>query len=312
MSDVPKYDQHQFYGRRFNAVSQETGIAFSDFGRMHGKYIKGGQSPSVPPFALDEKKLADVLKLIGWRYAHAGKNMPADVSLAELQRITTERFERYANSARPHMSDFQRNLIEEHANGVRRAGGYMQLFARIAWLSWRQGYNSVDVAKETGVSPVCVRKNLSKMNDFARKLFPEDALPVHEHKRKARMAAKRKPGDPNPKIAPYRVAAVLLAKAGRTANEAAKLLGTSLENVKTRKEDWEKLTGVKMKNLTPSERRKYLRAAWIKQGLCGVDGRDPVEPGRPECTKHLAHYQKLYEAEKAKKAGVTGKPEAQE
>ena len=209
---------------------------------MHVRKGNRARRYKVPPFALDDAKLREVLKHKAWQYANGGAAVPADITLEELERITNKRFEEYVKSCqRPHLTPFQRQISESHAAGIRKAGGYMRLQVRVAWLAWRDGKNSVQIAQETGVAPWTVRVMLQRMNLIARTLFPEDALPFNEKKSKAGKMTNGKKGDPNPlKVHP----AIEMLKSGLTHKEAAARLGCSVENIDCVWGDWKRKAAV--------------------------------------------------------------------
>ena len=317
----PRFDMHQFAGHRSFAVKatvhaegewDSTGISHADYQGMHntggvGSGKVGRNDWPAPPFAFDDKKLAEVLRHMAWRYAHGGRALPKGITLEELQRDASARCARYIEQCqRSHFTDYQKQIGEAHARAVAKAGGYMQMCAQVMWCAWRRGMNSVEVARETGISPCNVRQLLSKFNKLAQKLFPEDALPVYQRLIKARSGVKVKTGDPNGKRVMHVVAELILS--GLTCEEVAQKLGCSIVNVENRCGEWEKATGLKLRGLNHTERQKARRAAWIGQGLCGVDGKDQIwaEHSKAECEKHVCHYKKLAAAYlEKKKAAVT-------
>lgn len=202
------FDSHQFAYRRIRAVTKDSGIAFSDYQTMHRekglKHIR--RAVCIPPFALDNTKLQAVLKQLVWKYVHNSvkRLCPEGITLEELKRQANQRIATCAASSRDHLSEYQKHLITEHLRAVAKAGGYLELHASISWKAWRQGMNSIEIARETGLSPWNVRQRLSSMNKIARQLFPEAALPYNEHAGKMARAVKAKRGDPNPTFPPNR------------------------------------------------------------------------------------------------------------
>ncbi len=61
-------------------------------------------------------------------------------------------------------------LRQRHIDVVKRAGGYMELLAAIAYLAWRMGWRSPEIAESPDVSPVKVRMTLSRLLSIARQL----------------------------------------------------------------------------------------------------------------------------------------------
>ena len=240
------FDQHQFAGRRARAVTKETGIAFSDYGRMHTDRRSAQSFSRVPAFALDENKLAQVLKQVAWQYAHVSGPCPEEVSLEQLKIDADKRHKAYLAARRlAHLSDYQRNLIEAHARSIEKAGGYLQMYASVAWQAWRRRMSSVDIACETGMSPGAVRQLLSRMNKIGRNLFPELALPVSTRACRTVAANRCKRGDPIPSRFLIEEVVALL-QAGKTQQEVATELGCSYGMVVERRQAWEKRNGVKI------------------------------------------------------------------
>jgi DNA-binding CsgD family transcriptional regulator len=373
----PHFDLYQFAGRVSKAITAETGIAFSDYARM-GTIKRKNFRKSVPAFALDNEKLAHVLKHLAWRYAHGGKlAMPPDITLEELKKMTDARAAGTLKQfQRPHLSEYQRHIGEEHFRIVTKAGGYLQMYANVAWLGWRRGMDSVSVARETGIAPHTVRQHLRMMNKMARRLFPEDALPFNAHSQKMVRARKTKCGDPNPRRVANLFASLI--QSGLTAKEVAQRMECSTGHVHSLCKQWEMKTGLQLKvrrlraanrtydpvkirelresgmpwnkvvaalgykslgntrdtylrhckalGIAPMLRdfrakkpklvktmkalldRRAQRAAWIAQGLCGVDGKEEIWVGHSKyaCKKHLEYYTaKELERQKYKRATVT-------
>src|SRR5216683_2310327 len=308
------FDKHQFARCPF-AVSamptrdgwDSTGISHADYKGMHQFHRKGFQL-SVPPFALNGKKLAEVLKLVAWRYVHGGGQLPEGITLEELKRKATNKFAATIKQyQREHLPEYQKQLGEQHAAAVEKAGGYLQLYATLAWMSWRSGMNSVQVAKETGISPVNVRANLQRMRDIGRQLFPEDCPPKSSHAIKAGSASReiyqRNGGNKVMHLVAEKI------KAGKSIKNVMDELACTERAVREHKKKWEATSGKKLSAASP---RTLQRRAWIAQGLCGVDGKDPVKAGRAECERHALYYRNKQREANARKKARNSTKESQE
>ena len=165
------FDPYQFAGRGAFPASAATHIAFSDYkNTMHTVRRSANPAAWIPPFALNDKQLQQVLLLRARRYIHChGK--PAAEDLEKINRAATSKALRgnrcIVNLRAPAI---QREMVEKHAAAVRRAGGYLQLHASIAFRAWRLGMNSVEVAETLGMTPQAVRQALWRMRDTARGL----------------------------------------------------------------------------------------------------------------------------------------------
>jgi hypothetical protein len=196
--DKPAFDQHQFDGKRARAVSAETRIAHSDYQRMgndyRGKGLRCKLRSEIPAWSQDNKKIATVVKMKMWRYIHYQSwSMPPAITVEELNNAVLERSKKTTKmSEDENLSAYQRNVAASHARFVDGPGGYAGLLTKVIWLAYRMNMDSVNVAKETGLSPVHVRALLQRLNNIARFLFPEDTPPRDESKAKKGRATKGK------------------------------------------------------------------------------------------------------------------------
>jgi hypothetical protein len=160
------FDEFQFACKRVKAVTAASGIAFSDFGRMHMGYRKplAFRAQFIPAFATDDKKFARVLGVAGWRYVHGcgcGKpQFPEGISLQELEALTTKKFGRHKGPGKQ---------IDRH-RFVYENGGYMRVHAALAFRSWRLGQTSPEIAEALRMTPQQVRITLHRLNRIARGL----------------------------------------------------------------------------------------------------------------------------------------------
>jgi hypothetical protein len=184
------FDPHQFAGRRgAYAASAETSISFADYGRMHTETHRGIR-PWCPPFALNDSQLQQVLLLRAWRYTH-NRGIPAAADRDKINRRATALALR-GNVVSADVPQIQREIVEKHRAAVRRAGGFLQLHAAIAFRSWRLGMDSVEVAESLGMTPWSVRQSLWRLRAVAKLLGFDVGRAGHsagmkrKHKRKCR------------------------------------------------------------------------------------------------------------------------------
>ncbi len=164
------FDLHQFQSRGKFPVSAESKIAFEDFSRMHSEYRGKNPTSFVPPFALNDKQLQAVLLRRAWAYVRHGPNVfPDNASREEINRAATAKaLKGYA--IRENAAPIQHEMRDKHIAAVRRAGGYMELLAAIAFRAWRLGQDSVAVGDSLGMTPWTVRVHLWRLRDVAKKL----------------------------------------------------------------------------------------------------------------------------------------------
>lgn len=303
-----RFDLHQFAGKRGRAVTKASGIAFSDYGFMHKETGPRKRYVGVvPAFALDERKLAEVLKRLVWRYAHGGRNAcPEEVSLEQLKREAEKHHERYMEMQKiAHLTDYQRNVVEAHGRAVKKAGGYLQMYAHVAWLAWRRGMTSTEISIETGVAPYAVRQYLFRMNVIARRLFPEDSIPLDKTRRREQKGMKH--GDPNPNALPVPAEVVIkLLQIGLSPSKIAEQVKCPRSTVEHCRYKWERDTGSKLprsgpRKLSRDQKASAKRLLKIAQGTCGVHCcLNPVAPGKPECIEHVEYYLRLQQERRAR------------
>ena len=114
----------------------------------------------IPPFAHNDKQLAHVLAVGAWQYAHGRQEMPADITLEGLLRVTNKKFMNYGGS----------NKQKERHKFVYENGGYMRVHASLAFRSWRLGETSPQVATALHMTPQQVRITIYRLIKIARKL----------------------------------------------------------------------------------------------------------------------------------------------
>jgi hypothetical protein len=177
-----RFDLHQFAGRRAHAVSAATQLSFGDYGHMHTEHRKtqrfGGY---IPAFAKNDEQLRHVLSLMTWHYCF-GRSQDAYFhlfarNLPELERQANVKFQEWLTRRQDHLSKEERRKYKRHLYVVDAAGGWLRLRATIAYLSWRLGQHSTEVASQLFMSPPGVRMVLYRMTRCARKLGFETFTP---------------------------------------------------------------------------------------------------------------------------------------
>ena len=161
------FDRCQFEGHDAYPVSAKTRIAFEDYGRMQTA-SRRGYAPWVPPFAMNDAQLQKVLLTSAWRYIH-GPADPPTIDREEINQTATAKA-LLGYTIRPDAAAIQHQAHALHQEAVRRAGGYLQLLAAIAFRSWRLGMDSPSVAETVGTTPNAVRVHLWRFRDIAKRL----------------------------------------------------------------------------------------------------------------------------------------------
>ncbi len=164
------FDFHSFE-KRSRAVSAATQISFADYQHMHvtrraSQRYKG----YIPTFAANDQQLRRVLTVAAWQYCHGRKTMPSGLQVADLQQMTAERFKVWESCRLNNFSVAQRRIVERHIFATRYAGGWLALHATVAYLSWRLGYPSPQIAEQLWMTAAGVRITLYRLTKIARSL----------------------------------------------------------------------------------------------------------------------------------------------
>jgi hypothetical protein len=219
------FDPYQFANRGAFPVSAETCLAFSDYHTMHTKHRAENPAAWVPPFALNDKQLQQVLLLRAWRYVHNRGIPPTDLN--KINADATAKALK-GNSIAADAPAIQREMVKAHIAAVRKAGGYLQLHAAIAFRSWRLGMTSVEVAESLGMTPYAVRVALWRLRDAAKKLGFDAGRVGHTAgmRRKPKEKLRKKFNSANDVAK-----AVQLRKEGKTLNAIGREFGVSKATV---------------------------------------------------------------------------------
>jgi hypothetical protein len=153
-------------------VSADTHIAFSDFDKMHVNQRSTQRfSHHIPPFAYNDKQLARVLSVATWRWIKGRQPMPEAISFLELRAMSHKRTNKLRAQDVSQFTAKTQAIRDRMYASMDSAGGYMELIARVAYLSWRMGYESPQVAEACyGCSPQQVRIIIYRLKLVARSL----------------------------------------------------------------------------------------------------------------------------------------------
>jgi len=171
-------------------VSADTGIAFSDFERMHLDRREVGAEAWVPDFVNNDNHFRRVLAQSTWEHMLRHGTVPDEFvdNVGELQALSAAYMESVAK--RPQGQAPRRRLervddtvvetiipcdehfsnMKTHVITVQKAGGYMERDAAVAYHSWRLRWDSPTVGKELGLMPSHVRHILANLCASARRL----------------------------------------------------------------------------------------------------------------------------------------------
>lgn len=162
------FDSYQFAGRRDYPVSTETEIDFSDYRRMHVQR-NGGALRKERPFAMNDRQFQRVLLVKAWRFIHMRGPAPEKIDREEINRLATEKALR-GHAIRKSAPDVQHKMLEDHKAAIRRAGGFLELWAAVAYRYWKLSMDSVAVAESLGITPWSVRQMIWRLRQVAKQL----------------------------------------------------------------------------------------------------------------------------------------------
>lgn len=159
------FDKHQFGGlRKFKYAEGFDRATLGEHGSAHlmVRASFAGQR-CVPIFSGNDAMLRQVLVAVVAGTCGTCLSNGDTATREQINRLSASHLRRIGKS-------------REQA-ALRRAaeqnGGLLQLFARLAYMSWRLGWSSVEIARQTGLRPVGVRVRLYRMVCVARRLgFP--------------------------------------------------------------------------------------------------------------------------------------------
>lgn|GEM_PF-2726948 len=202
----PKFDNHQFAGRKRSVYARYTpqgwetsGLGFSDFswyhhgsgaGNMHTVRRKQRQERRLdtPSWAVNDGELCEVILKFCERRVLMSRN-PAHVAAAAAGLTQTERIDRIRQIELKRATDCERNLmgLRERWKSEPEARkpqleiqignmdtqlrflrlGNLAIAAGVVYLYYRLGYTSVEVAQELKIKPPHVRQILARLHNAA-------------------------------------------------------------------------------------------------------------------------------------------------
>lgn len=211
------FDQYQFEGSRAFPVSAKTGISYEDYRSMQTATRGATPVAWVPPFSLNDKQLQKVLLLRVWRYIRGSRPMPETINREAINKAATAKALRGYEIGKL-ASAIQHEIVKKHRAAVRKAGGFLELHASIAFRSWRLGMDSVEVAASIGMTPQAVRQALWRMRAVAKQLGFDVGRAGH---------TAGKVRTPTPEMLRLREQAMALYKSGKKISEIETMLGYS-------------------------------------------------------------------------------------
>lgn len=216
--NTPSFDRWQFDGHTARPVGHydardenRLGLSWDDYRRM-GQQSHAPRNRPVPSWTLSNEKVRAVIfaRLKQYVGGHPGATMWELAKLAEKKR------DALAKKLLPRLNDYQRSLIEAHARATKN--GIAGLWVRLLYEKYRLGMRCTDISEnmQGAISPWSVRGHLQRLNEIARRLFPEDCLPRTKHYGKKKQY--RDGHHPNRKLDP---ASVVCRGRGRPPKPAA-------------------------------------------------------------------------------------------
>ena len=188
----PRFDKHQFAGRRTRAVSarytpegwETPGIAFADYQSMHVAR-RGAQQErrlDTPSWATNDKELREVvLRFCERRFYLRHRHNRNEVSpLTNEQRLAAVREKelKWAETCKSNLHsliarqkagedvhDMEIQNIDSQILMARR--GNAAIATAIVYLYYRLGWDSPEVAQELGIKPPLVRQVLARLDNAA-------------------------------------------------------------------------------------------------------------------------------------------------
>ena len=182
----PQLDAHQFAGKRSKAVSAKTGIAWSDFGKMHTYGVKPvARRKPIPEWANNDTALCEIVLKFCEEYLyvrdHSGTGAErlqriADASeqrLPELGKELRTRLEEFhqltkeGTATEEQLRRFAIVIANRDSQIVMLRRGLPALVTAVITYSYRLGHDSVNVAEQLGIKPPMVRIWLWRCNRLA-------------------------------------------------------------------------------------------------------------------------------------------------
>jgi hypothetical protein len=172
------FDLWQFQSRA-KAVSAESQISFADYSHMHAMQRAATRYKGfIPRFAASDEQLRLVLSVAAWKYANGGKVPFQDwATLSVLKEMAETKFKSTQARCLDGLPDAEKRMLERHLVATSHAGGWLQRACAVAWLSWRLGYSSPQIAEQLWMQAPGVRIILYRLTKIARQLGLETFAP---------------------------------------------------------------------------------------------------------------------------------------
>ena len=192
------------HGRvQFRIKRRTPGIAFSDFDRMHIDRRSDNAEQWIPEFANNDKELQRVLAQSAWEHMLKHGPVPDEFveNIGELQALSAAYVERlakqsYGQAPRRRLERVADTMVESivpcdehfsniktHIITVKKAGGYIERNAAVAYHTWRLRRDSPTVGAELGLTATLVRHILGGLCASARRLGFDALPPRGDHTR---------------------------------------------------------------------------------------------------------------------------------
>jgi hypothetical protein len=162
-------DYKKFSRQGLLTTRQSGGRDFTDHLRSNAHYNAALNCSFIPPFCFNDEQLREVLCHRAWRYVHHSRPAPTSWNYEAVNREATK-IALAGHEIEASAAEIQHEMQDRHIAAIKRAGGYMELQASIAYRSWREGMPSTEVAVSLGVSPWMVRQSLRRLRAIAAKL----------------------------------------------------------------------------------------------------------------------------------------------
>jgi hypothetical protein len=182
------FDKYQFH-KRSRAVTATNGISFQDYGGMHvvSRELNSNRARYIPAFANNDEQLRLVLCQSAWQYIKGGgkcrtRRVPDNFVRHPrlLEKLCDARIavnaRREVKTGRGTRQDW---IHRVHVIQMHEHGGYMHMQARVAYMSFRLGMQSIEIAPELGITPPHARQLVQRLCDTARWLGLE-TFPRHK------------------------------------------------------------------------------------------------------------------------------------
>ncbi len=183
MFGTPKFDQNAFQFKRAKAVSKKTGIAFSDFGAMHIERRKVQQERRLPApaWAMSDVSLREVVlrycedRLYIRNHSGTDAERMARISaeatrrLPRMQEVLHKMLLRYGKEASEGQPSEKLDRLQTE---IQNRDSEVMLFKRglaaavvsAVYKYYRNGWDSVQIAEELGLTSPMVRQWLRRLN----------------------------------------------------------------------------------------------------------------------------------------------------